>query len=912
MRRNVDRELLEKSRYTQVSRSQFLDIVLRRVKARDDDSDDDDSSDDDEMRNDTEIAKKEILGIRNEGDKIFTRIWVQNELKITLTQIREYMRHITSDFNDSDALSFIKQRLERYIKKNNIRDTKNNKFSKKNIQPLTIELFKKIMTVDKSEYLKYNQQQQLQKQQNQQKQGFDGIVIKKFALFDEDDVPEVSNLNQVLKELKKVYSFSENQDRLELSVLDAHNLIWIAKLMQDRIQNEIKSRGHDLELTQELFIKTMEKKVYFSQAKTNEETGLDYDYSKPFEEWSEVARHSASVFQQVHDEEQNKVTLGQVRETLRWIYNDIKVLMPISKFKKKLQRKKKLDQMVDHARFWKFLVTELGVEDDSRIAIMRLEKDKQQQQQQQNNHHNMLESKYNEDSSSSSSDEGLQRIETQEFDDNNGHNNTNNNKRKKSKIKKKTDDFKKRKLTNYERSNRVFDLMENQNGLWICMRQIHVYLKWLTEKLQSLDIDWTEYINNHERIDEIKFKTEILKAAHKNTDTKLRQSVIDIGTKREELMSNVINEIDLGAIPNIEEDDDDDNAYMMFSGGDNGDIDDEKYATKNEALISELELNRLKKMWKGDDMKLFSKQLSWIFTRCALIDIADDDRASWYHICKFTQGFRDGTIEERIRHDLKFLTGNHQVYRDEFEQFKATLKCRGDAAISLFYQIRHFCESITWSQIAEFLEFIEINMINVEDAIDEEPMGEDEDPTVEELIPLMKIPSEVDGNWLFSIVIQRHSAKVSWVEIREYLIDWNETRDEVTEYFEELIEKRDRVKLTEKTLDDITNKLNKIKLYFDQNTNISKDELIKKTKDELIEYIVKSSWYFAAKQGFVNNNIEQQSIISPSADINKQEKQHSMSISLNDPSQRNYINNNSMHKPRHSGKILGSIFSSKN
>ena len=94
MRRNVDRVLLEKSRYTQVSRSEFLDIVLRRVKARDDDSDDDDESDDDNMRDDTEQAKKEIDGIRNEGEKIFLRIWKQNETKITLTQIRRYMRRV--------------------------------------------------------------------------------------------------------------------------------------------------------------------------------------------------------------------------------------------------------------------------------------------------------------------------------------------------------------------------------------------------------------------------------------------------------------------------------------------------------------------------------------------------------------------------------------------------------------------------------------------------------------------------------------------------------------------------------------------------------------------------------------------------------------------------------------------------
>merc|ERR1712154_460823 len=315
----------------------------------------------------------------------------------------------------------------------------------------------------------------------------------------------------------------------------------------------------------------------------------------------------------------------------------------------------------------------------------------------------------------------------------------------------------------------------------------------------------------------------------------------------------------------------------------------------NEDMISTLELNRLKSLWKGDDMKLFSQQLSWIFKRCAIIDVATDDSASWYHICKFTAGFRDGSIEQRIRHDLKFLTGNHQVYRDEFEQFKATLKCRGDAAISLFYQIRHFCESINWSQIAEFLEFIETNLVNVENAIDGEVMGEDEDPTVEELIPLMKIPSEVDGNWLFSIVIQRHSNKVSWVEIREYLIDWNETRDEVTEYFDELVEKRDRVKLTEKTLDDITNKLTKIsKTFFDEEINATKDDLQKKSKEELVEYIVKSEWYSSGKQGIkaISSNVED--AMQKSMSLIDYPRGHQKSIDLR-PS-----------KPRKSSKMSGS------
>eukprot|EP01084_Bolivina_argentea_P217496 369235_1 len=771
MRRNVDRELLERSRYTQVSRAQFLDIVLRRVKARDDDSDDSDLSDDDKMRDDTETAKKEITGIRNEGDKIFTRIWVQNELKITLTQIREYMRSICKDFKNDDVIHFLKQRLSR---------------QKKHDKVLTLELLKEIMTVKRHEYGKYNKQKV--------------VGIRKFALFDEDDVPEIYSCRDIYNELQKVYSFSENPDKQELCVADAYNLIYIGQIMSERIQHEIKSRGHDLELTQDLFIKTMEKKVY---------SAVNYNVRSTFSDWSDVARHSASVFQQVHDEEQNKVTLGQVRETLHFIYRDISSLVSISKFKKKLNKKKKLDQMVDHHRFWKFLVEELNVVDDSEQFEYNLdEKDGEVSSS---------------DSSSNSSsdekhDEMITKMNTEEFA-----------KRKRSASKRRKRK-KKKQMTNYERSNRVFDLMENQNGLWITMRQIHVYLKWLTQKLQSIDFPWRDYENNQTRINDLIFKRAVLGAAYHSKQEAVPEHILAAGT----LHGRLGTQIDANNVINF-----DDLKYDV------ADIKEEE-----EDLISEKELQRLQHIWgeEGHDMKLFSEQLSWIFKQCAMIDVATDDRASWHTVCKFTAGFRDGSIEERIRHDLKYLTGNHQVYRDEFEQFKATLKCRGDAAISLFYQIRHFAESINWSQIAEFLEFIEIMMINTEDAIDVQVMGEDEDPTVEELIPLMQIPSEVDGNWLFSIVLQRHSNKVSWVEIREYLIDWNETRDEVTEYFEELVEKRDREKLTEKTLDEITNKVNKIKSYFDENLNQTKDELTKKTRHELMQIIAKTQWQMKAQK----------------------------------------------------------------
>eukprot|EP01083_Nonionella_stella_P104944 301390_1 len=152
--------------------------------------------------------------------------------------------------------------------------------------------------------------------------------------------------------------------------------------------------------------------------KTSDEAkNLKYDYTNvSFDEWSEVARHSASVFQQVHDEEQNKVTLGQVRETLRWIYNDLRALFPISKFKKKLDKKKQLDQIVDHTRFWKFCVSKLGVEDDSQAAKQRILNKKQQEEKYDGEH-----------SDSDDSDQGLKRTTTEEFHSNRKQSHTGNN-----------------------------------------------------------------------------------------------------------------------------------------------------------------------------------------------------------------------------------------------------------------------------------------------------------------------------------------------------------------------------------------------------------------------------------------------------------------------------------------------------
>lgn len=312
-----------------VSKEEFLNIVLRRVKAVDDDSDDDDAEDDDDMRADTEQAKREIEGIRNEGEKIFDRIWKQNEMKITLTQIRQYMRKAAEDMLKVDRVVFMRHRLQRHIRMNKLGD------DAAAAPELTLELFEQILKVDESEF----------GDNMAAPKGAGGAPVKA-SLRNEDDVPLITNPGEVLEQLKRVFSASEDTDisKRELSVVDAHNLLLIGVEMRSRILYEIRSRGQDLELTQDQFTKTMEKKMY-DQSVHNVD---NVDYSRPYDEWTAVARQSACVFQQVKDEEQGKVTLGQVRETLRFIHRDIRALTKnMSKFKKKLSKLKKRDQMVE-------------------------------------------------------------------------------------------------------------------------------------------------------------------------------------------------------------------------------------------------------------------------------------------------------------------------------------------------------------------------------------------------------------------------------------------------------------------------------------------------------------------------------------------------------------------------------------
>lgn len=196
--------------------------------------------------------------------------------KITLTQIRQYFRGMSQDILNVDVASFITQRLKKYIHDNKLGT------DAAAASPLNIELLESIIKVEESEFAKHMMH----------RQGSGDGPRKLKPLRDEDDIPieDKTNLKEILEDLMKVFEGSEHPDhQRDFTVIDAYNLMLIGTQMRGRIRAEIRSRGHDLELTQLQFIKTMEKKMYAQDV----HDVSTFDYSRPFDQWTEVGRQCA-------------------------------------------------------------------------------------------------------------------------------------------------------------------------------------------------------------------------------------------------------------------------------------------------------------------------------------------------------------------------------------------------------------------------------------------------------------------------------------------------------------------------------------------------------------------------------------------------------------------------------------------
>lgn len=170
-----------------------------------------------------------------------------------------------------------------------------------------------------------------------------------------------------------------------------------------------------------------------------------------------------------------------------------------------------------------------------------------------------------------------------------------------------------------------------------------------------------------------------------------------------------------------------------------------------------------------------------------------------------------------IENDVNALKGDHEIFKDEFEQFKHVLGVETNAsALGFFNLIRKHEKTITWKQVASLLKFLEDMKENIQAAIrDEEncPRAEDEDPTVGELKLLLKIYSDDHANWLFDSVSKRHDDKITWLEVRDYLEEWDVERATITGHFKDQAATRVKDKHIVSQINDIQSAVYRIQRH---------------------------------------------------------------------------------------------------
>ncbi|ETO12928.1 exosome complex exonuclease, partial [Reticulomyxa filosa] len=449
------------------------------------------------------------------------------------------------------------------------------------------------------------------------------------------------------------------------------------------------------------------------------------------------------------------------------------------------------------------------------------------------------------------------------------------------------DDLKKGR--NWDVALQLFDHCRDQNSRWVTMRQIHVYVLWLSHHLKK--VDW-DSVRRTQRIT-VKarpFLKRVLTFTHpdilhtdpscvgraleakpvsiRRKDDRKWKRVTDAPIKEDEEEEEEEEEEEQKEKKDAQETDERARNVMGSQSDANMDVENDalninvvsttqpEMSTEQEK--TEEEIAYLKKVWGDHDAKFFVKELRWIFESCLVIENDDDElgddnsTCSWDTIIRFVKPYvYDSGIVTRIEADLRQLNGNHNVFREEFEQFKTILNVPANIASSLFDRIRHFCESVSWEQMLWFVEFVEKYLKKCELAIEKKcELGEDEDPTIEELHNFLELESQELSKWLFTTVLRKTTNKVSWTEFRQYLREWAEQKEQVNEFFDDLQIEREAQTLLDDKVDTVVDDVKNIRNFLDSSAILpnNKKDLMKKDKEELIQMLLQSEFFQAIEE----------------------------------------------------------------
>lgn len=137
------------------------------------------------------------------------------------------------------------------------------------------------------------------------------------------------------------------------------------------------------------------------------------------------------------------------------------------------------------------------------------------------------------------------------------------------------------------------------------------------------------------------------------------------------------------------------------------------------------------------------------------------------------------------------IDGTHEVRSEEFAQFKHQLRVNAKAAMNLFHIIRARWQSLSWNQVQDFMVFLEHIIEEVDESVRKHPEGTDADLTVDRMRLLLHISSMDEARWFFDHVELCHADKLSWKHLRKYLKKTLDVRQEVRDFFDDMFDERD-------------------------------------------------------------------------------------------------------------------------
>eukprot|EP00485_Elphidium_margaritaceum_P015088 CAMPEP_0202731060 /NCGR_PEP_ID=MMETSP1385-20130828/186951_1 /ASSEMBLY_ACC=CAM_ASM_000861 /TAXON_ID=933848 /ORGANISM="Elphidium margaritaceum" /LENGTH=2462 /DNA_ID=CAMNT_0049397343 /DNA_START=90 /DNA_END=7479 /DNA_ORIENTATION=- len=177
-----------------------------------------------------------------------------------------------------------------------------------------------------------------------------------------------------------------------------------------------------------------------------------------------------------------------------------------------------------------------------------------------------------------------------------------------------------------------------------------------------------------------------------------------------------------------------------------------------------------------DTSEPWDAEIHWLFDGCE----------NEYDLCQKIHPFWSTSIIKDLydfMESTKQIQGDYELKLAEFGQLKHSLNVNDELAVKLFHIIRFKVRTLTWAQIYDYFKFLLKMKYNVKAAI----LGSDQAQDTTVSMDGMKLALEIELNdeskALFNKVDAIHGSKVTWKQIGKYLKKVISVRADMRDFF---------------------------------------------------------------------------------------------------------------------------------